>query len=277
MRLDALLLVPLMAAVTAHGAQAGCAADPAPCTIDGGEYHAERPDAPDGSALVFIHGYNATGEGMLRARGMVDAALERGTTVIAPSGQPMDSGNGRRWGFRPDRPGTRDDVAFLQSVRDDAVARFGLDRGRMLLAGFSIGGSMAAYVACAVPDAFPAYAPVGGNFWRPHPERCAGPAPMFHTHGWRDGTVPLEGRVLGGGSVRQGDVFEAMQIWRDTNGCPKLQADGFETAGDFWRRRWSDCAAPLELALFDGGHGIPAGWTDMALDWFEGLSGPASE
>ncbi|CAM4365558.1 alpha/beta hydrolase family esterase [Palleronia rufa] len=264
----------IVALIAGQAAQAGCGPDPAPCAIDGGDYHAARPDAPDGSALVFIHGYNSSGEAMMRARGMVEAALERGYTVIAPSGQPMQSGDGRTWSFRPDRSGGRDDIAFLQAVRDDAVARFDLDPARMLLAGFSIGGSMTAYVACAVPGAFSAYAPVSGNFWRPYPESCAGPAPMFHTHGWRDGTVPLEGRVLRGGALRQGDVFAAMRIWRDTNGCPKLQADGFDTSGDFWRRRWSDCAAPLELALFDGGHEIPPGWTDMALDWFEGLTAP---
>jgi polyhydroxybutyrate depolymerase len=30
----------------------------------------------------------------------------------------------------------------------------------------------------------------------------------------------------------------------------------------------------LELALFDGGHGVPRGWSGLALDWFEAQVGP---
>ena len=223
-------LAALVALLTAGSAHADCGPVAGPCEVSGGVYHVERPEVPNGAALVFIHGYNASGAGMLKARGMVEAALERGYTLVAPSGERMEGRQGRSWSLRPG-PDSRDEIAFLQSVRNDAAERFDLDADRMLLAGFSVGGSMAAYLACDAPGSFPAYAPVGGNFWRPNPESCAGPAPMFHTHGWRDGTVPLEGRVLGGGAVRQGDVFEAMRIWRDTNvDAGRVGADGFDRA-----------------------------------------------
>ena len=277
-RLFAALTVIL---ATTLSARADCAGTPGACEIDTGIYHIELPQDTAGPlpALIFLHGWGASGEGMLRARGMVDAALDRGYAMITPSGLPRASGNGRSWSFRPENPGPRDEIAFLQEVRDDAVARFGIDANRALLAGFSIGGSMAAYLACAAPDAFPAYAPVGGNFWHPLPDTCAGPAPMLHTHGWRDGTVPLEGRLLRGGAmtdpgvVAQGNVFEALTIWRAANGCPDLQARDFPATDGFLRRAWRDCDAALEFAMFDGGHGIPPGWTGMALDWFEGLAG----
>jgi polyhydroxybutyrate depolymerase len=141
----------------------------------------------------------------------------------------------------------------------------------MLLSGFSIGGSMASYVACAVPGSFRAYAPVAGSFWRPHPAACAGPVALLHAHGWQDGTVPLEGRVLGNGAV-QGDVHVAMQIWRAANGC-RLQPDLYDTRGDFQIRAWTGCAsgARLDFALHPGGHSIPPGWANLALDWFEAL------
>ena len=120
---------------------------------------------------------------------------------------------------------------------------------------------------------------VGGNFWRPHPTACEGPVKMLHTHGWTDGTVPLEGRVLRGDNSRdpealiQGDIFHALRIWRETNRCHQLKADRFETTGVFMRRAWDRCApnSALEFALFPGGHVIPKGWADMALDWFEAL------
>jgi polyhydroxybutyrate depolymerase len=113
--------------------------------------------------------------------------------------------------------------------------------------------------------------PVAGSFWRPHPQGCAGQVDLFHLHGWQDGTVPLEGRVLGNGAV-QGDVMEAMQIWRDANGC-QVQPDRHARAGDILIRSWTGCdtGARLDLALHPGGHVVPRDWADLALDWFEAL------
>ncbi len=246
----------------------------------GGSYHIELPTEPrtDGAALVFLHGWGSSGQGTLTMRGVVEAALSRGYAVIAPDGVPRGGGNGLTWAFHPDRPGPRDEIAFLGNVRDVAAARFGLASDRMLLSGFSIGGSMTSYLACAAPDAFAAYAPVAGSFWRPHPKGCTGPVRLFHTHGWRDQVVPLEGRLLRGdapdapGAVAQGDVWYAMDVWRRANGCG-LKADRFSAEGMYMRRDWDSCdpGAALGFALFDGGHAVPRGWTDMALDWFEGV------
>lgn len=257
-----------------------CSRDTACAVADGTYVIALPPDATGPMpAVLFIHGYGGSGAGALRNRGMVDAILARGYAVIAPSGLPMPGRAGGTWSFHPDRPGPRDEIAFITAVRDDAAARHAIDPERILMAGFSIGGSMTAYLACAAPESFAAYAPVGGNFWRPHPERCSAPVRMLHTHGWSDGTVPLEGRVLRGADSRdpealvQGDVFAALAIWRETNGCYQLRADSFVTEGPFLRRRWDRCTpgSALELALFPGGHVIPDGWADMAIDWFEGL------
>jgi polyhydroxybutyrate depolymerase len=261
-----------IAAAVAGTAQAGCGADPAPCAIAGGTYHAVLPpgDGPH-PAVVFIHGFGASGEGTMTNTGMVDALIARGHAVIAPDGQMRTNGQGRSWDFRMDRPATRDEVAFLRAVADDAATRLGLARDRMLLAGFSVGGSMATYVACADPGAFRAYAPVAGSFWRPQPTGCAGPADLFHLHGWTDGTVPLEGRALRSG-IAQGDVFAAMALWRDTGGCP-LNPDSHATRGDTQVRSWTTCTSGrrIDFALHPGGHGIPPGWADMALDWFTAL------
>jgi polyhydroxybutyrate depolymerase len=196
--------------------------------------------------------------------------LGRGYAVIAPDGQPRDNGEGRSWDFHPDRPATRDETAFLIAVADDAAERYGLDRDRMLLAGFSIGGSMTSYAACQAPEAFAAYAPVAGSFWRPHPAGCAGPVRLLHTHGTADRTVPLTGREIMPGFV-QGNVFEAMEIWRSANGCARSKADRTTMRGIYTVERWSDClpGTDLQFALHDGGHNIPKGWAQMAVDWFE--------
>ncbi|WP_306113619.1 MULTISPECIES: PHB depolymerase family esterase [unclassified Roseovarius] len=251
------------------------------CEIEGGAYFIALPDATETPppAVMFLHGYGGSGQGVFRNRALVDRLLDRGYAVISPAGSERPGRGILSWAFHPFFPSTRDEGAFIAAVRDTAVARHGIDPDRILLTGFSVGGSMVSYLACASPDAFAAYAPVGGNFWRPHPTKCAGPVRMLHTHGWTDGTVPLEGRVLRGADSRdpdaliQGDIFHALNIWRQTNACHFLKADSFETSGPFWHRTWERCApgSALELALFPGGHRIPDGWADMALDWFEAL------
>lgn len=249
------------------------------CTVDTGTYHIALPEVSDRPlpAVMFLHGFGGSGRGVLR-RATAQALLARGYAVIAPNGMRREGGNGRSW-VLPQFSQRRDDVAFLESVKADAIAQHGIDPEQVLLSGFSLGGVMVAYTACAQPEAFTAYAPIAGNLWRPHPESCAGPVPLLHTHGWQDGTVPLEGRILRGTSLRdpdaliQGDIFVAMAIWRDTNGCDALKADRYEMSDQFWRRKWERCSsgAALEFALFPGGHTIPDGWVEMALAWFEGL------
>jgi polyhydroxybutyrate depolymerase len=276
----AALAVTLGAALSGAPASAGCGAAPDACRIDGGTYHVVLPPDADGAvpALMFLHGWGANGEAMLNMPGLVETARVRGYAVIAPDGTPREGRNGYGWGFSPERPGPRDEIAFLKAVRDDAVARHGIDGAQVVLGGYSIGGSMTSYLACAEPGAFAAYLPVAGAFWHPLPTACAGPVDLFHTHGWTDGTVPLEGRILRGGEledegvIAQGDIWQAMQIWRAANGC-RPNASGHGETGIFWRRSWHDCESGkrLDFALFSGGHAVPEGWTAMALDWFEGL------
>ena len=257
----------------AGGAAADCAGVEGACEVASGTYHIALPDGGEGPrpALVFLHGWGSRGEAMVENMGIAEAATARGYAFVGPDGVPRGAGrDGLTWSFHPERPEARDEAAFLREVVADAAARHGVDPDRVMLAGFSIGGSMTSIVACDHPEDFAAYAPVSGSFWRPHPEACAGPVRLLHTHGWRDGTVPLEGREVGSGFM-QGDVFEAMGLWRAANGCDAIRADRFDTEPPFWRRAWERCdeGTALELALFDGGHGVPPGWAEMALDWFE--------
>ncbi len=269
-RATTLAAAALLMSTQAH---AGCAdGTDTPCTTSLGEYHIMLPDgvtAPP--VLLFLHGAGGNGKQAMR----MSTALSRGYAVIGPNGlQRPNSRFGPGWSFHPARPKQRDEIAFMREILDDAARNHGIDRDRVLLAGFSIGGSMVSYMACDAPDLATAYAPVAGSFWRPHPEidACKGPVRLLHTHGWKDKTVPLEGRPLSVADIEQGDVFYAMQVWRETNGCRGRRADSFDTSGDFWHRKWESCeTGALEFILHPGAHGIPKGWSETALDWFEGL------
>lgn len=264
-----------VALLTAAGpALADCAGRAGPCTVPMGEYHIALPEgAGPYPALMMLHGAGGRGEGMVGM--LAEAATARGYAVIGPQGmQRPGSRFGSSWSFRPGTPQIRDEAAFFEEVLSHAAEVHGIDRDRVLVAGFSVGGSMAAYLACSDPGIARAFAPVAGNFWRPHPAPgdCAGPVDMLHTHGWSDGTVPIEGRVLREGTVRQGDVFAALEIWREVDGCRRSAPDTITADGVYWHRLWTSCeAGSLHFALHPGGHAVPQGWAGMALDWFEAL------
>ncbi|MEP2718165.1 alpha/beta fold hydrolase [Pseudophaeobacter sp.] len=254
-------------------AAAGCGdATEAACETAMGSYHIEMPERVAGEdpapAVLFLHGYGGSGAGSLKNRTMVEGLRTRGYAVIAPDALPRRNGT-RSWTFFPGWEG-RDEAAFLQEVAADAAAQFDLDRDTMVLAGFSAGAFMVSYLACAAPESFAAYAPVAGGFWRPQPEACAAPVRLFHTHGWSDAVVPLEGRFLGGGRFQQGDIYAGLELWRDTNQCAEQAPDRRWNMGGTLRRSWHcGSGADIEFLLFPGGHQVPKGWSSWMLDWFE--------
>ncbi|QDL93639.1 polyhydroxybutyrate depolymerase [Paroceanicella profunda] len=244
------------------------------CSLPGGVYFAEAPaEGLARGALIFLHGYGGSGAAEIGDRGLVEAVTARGYAFVAPDGLPRPGGGTAKSWNATGTPGARDDIAFLREVAQDAAARFGFPRDRVLLAGFSAGGMMVWRVACAEPQAFAAYAPVSGQLWRPLPQACAGPVKLMHTHGWADPVVPLEGRAVGGGALVQGNLFAALALLRRASGCATdaPDTDGYTAQGVFLGRRWSACApgAELELVLHPGGHAVPQGWSGRALAWFE--------
>lgn len=257
---------------------AACTESAAPvCETPSGSYHIALPatPAPDTGYpyVMFLHGAGGTSAGIMRMRGMIDGLTAAGYAVIAPQGLPWRRRSGGIWGFIPGilPDDARDEAAFFYEVHEDAMARFQITKDKGILSGFSAGAFMVSYLACDTPEAFFAYAPVSGGFWRPHPTECAGPVRLLQTHGWRDRTVPLEGRPLGTRFL-QGDIVEGLALWRAVNGCDDPAPDGYRDTGPFLRRHWQ-CApgSALEFALFPGGHQVPQGWAEMMVEWVEAL------
>jgi polyhydroxybutyrate depolymerase len=221
--------------------------------------------------VIYLHGWGASSAGAMNNKAMRAVLAARGYALIAPEGiRTSATRKHKNWAVRDGRVYQRDDLAFLAEVLDDAAAH-GIDRDRVLMAGFSRGASMVWDVACHAPGMARAYAPVAGAFWEPLPEGCQGGADLFHTHGWADRVIPLEGRSVAGGTLTQGDVFASLKILRAANGCETEQPDvsGIEPDG-IWRRTWSSCQrGQIELMLHPGPHGTPTGWLERALDWFE--------
>ncbi|MEJ1937214.1 PHB depolymerase family esterase, partial [Nostoc sp. NIES-2111] len=199
--------------------------DTTPCAVEGGEYLVRAPKGWDGQrplpAVVFLHGYAASAEGIMQDEALGRLMSEAGVLLVAPQGLAPPDGGERGWSLPVFSGRERDDVAFLGRVVDDVGRRYPLDRARLLGAGFSLGGSMLWYVACRAPGTFAAYAPVAGAFWVPEPGTCAGAVSLRHVHGTADTTVPMTGRTIHTrtGPITQGDVLKSAAVLRATDGC----------------------------------------------------------
>ncbi|MDB6179513.1 polyhydroxybutyrate depolymerase [Paracoccus sp. Z330] len=254
-----------------YDAQAqGCGSAERACMVKGGSYHLTLPDntKPKG-IVIYLHGGGATGKSLMNSD-LATEALRRAYMFVAPNGEHPENRWTKDWSVHAgNMQFERDDIAFLNAVLADARDHGQMTDGPVLLAGFSRGGSMVWNMACDNPDFATTYAPLAGAFWNPLPERCEGPVTLFHTHGWTDRTVPLEGRSFFDGAVVQGDVWASLGLLRQTNGCHSLP-DSSSFVGDFWLRHWGDCdAGQIDLLLHKGGHGAPDGWAALIMDWFE--------
>lgn len=249
------LIVALAALATAPALACGPTSD---CLIEDGTYRIRMPDGPPAGAIVFAHGYRGTTAGTMGNARLEAMARERGLALIAIKSADED------WtlphapsdGLRP----ARDEPAYIARVQADAVARFGLDPARMMMAGFSAGGMMTWTMACDRPDAFGAYVALSGTFWAPVPEACAGRATLHHIHGTSDTVVPIAGRAIG--PARQGDVTDALAMYRRSasfeNTTPFALADLDCTA-------WTTGGETLSYCLHPGGHSFSTDW--LATIW----------
>lgn len=265
----------LVALALSAPAAAACGGPDDPCQVTGGHYYAVIPEGQTAPpALIWLHGYAASGRAAIGSEAFAEAALSRGYAVIAPDGQRNDEvGSELDWNVEDGFDLGRDDIAFLQDVRMDAVARFGIDPARILVAGYSRGGGMAWDLACAAPDYGFAFAAHAGGFWEPLPERCAGPVHLLHSHGFTDSTLPPEGSNMTfyGQRFEVGDVFAGLALWRETLGCPQ-NAAASGVGPELWYKHWTGCTGgSLRFELLPGGHNRRADWPGAAIDWAETL------
>lgn len=266
-------------AVLAAGLAAGSVAGSgcAPTCTDGiedcfevtqGQYLAFEPETtPDGGRphlLIYFHGWSSSAQTYAKKKWLKNRASERGYLLVLPDG--VDE----TWAHVGSPSRARDELAFMDEVITDIDARWDISEVRAV-AGFSQGGSMAWDLACYRGQDYSAFIPASGAFWKPLPPECDSPVNLRHTHGTEDTVIPLEGRSLGG--PEQGNVWEALQILRDVNGCEETP-DSSETDGEVTCDIWSSCSSGQELriCLHGGKHRLPDGYLSQALDWVEGVS-----
>jgi len=248
-------------------ASAACGGPEAPCEVSDGRYYVAQPAARDDAgprpAVIFFHGYRSGGDRVIGNVGLREAVTGAGYLLVAPDGLEGT------WAHVGSPSGRRDELAFLDQVRADLLARWNVDPRRLLVAGFSQGGSMVWDLACYRGGDYTAFAAIAGGFWEPLPASCDGaPVRLWHVHGWADEVVPLEGRPIRE-VFRQGDIVQGFTLWRRHNGCT-MPPDRRSQTVDLSCRGWTACeGGRLRLCLHDGGHRFEAAWVADAIRWME--------
>ena len=189
--------------------------------------------------LISCHGMNqdaAYQKGMLVIESVADTAK---FVTVFPEG--IDKG----WDISGDR-----DIKFVLALIDEMVTKYKIDRKRVYLSGFSMGGMFTYHAMNKIADKIAAFAPISGY---PMGGATANanvrPIPIIHTHGTGDDVVGF------------GGVQGALDVWIKHNGCPlkaKVQTR-YRNAGHITRHTWGPGNDGVEVVLMemaDKGHWI---------------------
>lgn len=267
-----ILAAGLVATLASTASPANACGRDSDCAVDGGVYRVAVPDGWDGEtplpAAIFFHGYGSSANAVMSNDSLVRRFTDNGILLIAPNGL------NKTWSHVGSPSQQRDELAFVDAVRADAMAQWPIDQSLFWVTGFSQGGSMAWDIACYRGDDYAAFAPIAGAFWEPQATSCPTQAVNIrHVHGTSDTVVPMEGRQIAV-VFRQGNVLQAIDLWRRQDQCP-AEPDSIVEDGGLECREWLSCSSgkQVELCLHDGGHSMPRGWFDGAWTWVQSLNG----
>lgn len=147
--------------------------------------------------VISMHGRGQTMNDQKNQTQFQSVAQANNFVLVFPQ---SDGENWQLWGDN--------DINFILAIIDEMHARYGIDRNRVYLSGFSMGGMMTYYAATKIADKIAAFAPVSGFLMGGPDTNSSRPIPIIHIHGVLDDYVPYS------------RVQECMDAWIARNGCP---------------------------------------------------------
>lgn len=209
--------------------------------------------------VIVLHGTSDTGINQLTKNGWNFKAPPAGFIVVAPTAQPLDPArpfdfltNPTSWNAgQPYLAAARaevDDMAFIDALLDELVARDDIDGDNIFIAGYSAGGAMAYRIAAERAERVCGIAVVSSPCWLDDPQPAA-PVPTLFMVGARDPIYPLWGgsRNLFWTQRTTTPVVESLDKWAIALGC----APGL--------RPFDDSEALAALGLAESGEALLTG------------------
>jgi len=156
--------------------------------------------APSGlsnpALIIQMHGMNQDAAYQKNASKWETIADQHKFVVVFPNG------NNKSWDISGDN-----DINFLKTIIDSMYSKYKIDRNRVYVSGFSMGGMMSYHAANKMADKIAAIAPCSGYLFN-NTATSSRPMPIIHIHGDADDVVGYSG------------VAGVMETWRKHNECP---------------------------------------------------------
>jgi len=178
--------------------------------------------------VIAFHGSALNGEIMEQMTGFSTLAKQERFIAVYPNGTgPADvlSWNARTCcSVALER--NVDDLAFVDALLNELIAKYPVDPNRVYATGFSNGGMLTYILAIERPERFAAIAVVSGAmFATQEPPGVA--MPVMIIHGTNDTVLPYHGgwgalRNLSGKTEPALPVADAASFWIENNGCASI-------------------------------------------------------
>lgn len=233
-------------------------------TVDGvtRRYVVIRPDPKPVSAplLLLLHPTNTTPELTANFTFVADHVATQGLWAVLPEGQ------GGTW--KAETVQGDADMKFMAALIDTLVPQ-GVDRERVSVAGYSIGGVMAERMVCQMPERIAAIGVVAATLPYSLWTSCAPSVqrPKVYVLGTNDPLAPY----YGVGAYGSGSAAQLMSYWAAKQGCTGATSTPVpDIANDSTRVQLDErtgCAGGKGLRLYtveNGGHAWPGGQTESA-------------
>ena len=131
--------------------------------------------------IIQMHGMNQDAPYQQNAAKWESIADTARFVVVFPNGES------KAWDIGGDK-----DINFLKAIINEMYSRYGIDKNRVYVSGFSMGGMMSYHAANKMGDMIAAIAPVSGGGGVNSPKRAM---PIMHTHGTSDDVVNYNSTV----------------------------------------------------------------------------------
>jgi polyhydroxybutyrate depolymerase len=201
--------------------------------------------------VILYHGYSWTSQIMEHNSTMAAESDRAGFVLVFPQG--LDSPPSWNAGVGT---GDADDIQFTRDLLSYLEKNYCVDRHRVYLSGFSLGGGMAYRLACTLTDQIAAVATVSGAYY-PLPEGChpSRPLPVMEIHGAADPLAPYTGNA----DIGMAGVQNYLNGWLDRDQCDATSQMFFQQ-GDVTGIQWTHCASGVAVVHYrvsDGLHTWP--------------------
>ena len=131
--------------------------------------------------IIQMHGMNQDAPYQKNAAKWESIADTARFVVVFPNGE------NKAWDISGNK-----DLNFIKAIINEMYNKYGIDKNRVYVSGFSMGGMMSYHVANKMGDMIAAIAPVSGGGGVNSPKRAM---PIMHTHGTTDDVVNYNSTV----------------------------------------------------------------------------------